>query len=503
MMRTQWIAAALLGACVVLIPQAHYGLADHNDGNVPPGSFVNYYVVQDGHLQICNNSASIVTTTKFADALAIWNDGIGGTIVTDAGACSTWGIRIIDVDDEICPHLPGQDPIACAPIPNSDAPQQLEIWMEGDIDPDHVISALAHEIGHTLGFCHVPACNSTAYTATSIMSPRVCCPTFTQLQQLDKDNYHRAYHVDAPAGVSATTSSGGNVTLSWDGSNLHNESGFYFIRQDGCGGPWSDPIGAVGKNETSVPLPNQPGGLHNYQVVSATAAPGEIGEASSTYSINVQGVLSPPSSLSSSFLSGSYSRTGWAPVGGAAYYKVRTDFSASGSFCSFSAPIYATELDSPLPQLDAVQWYNRVVACTANDLCSRLSGTFTQTQYVDAGGWNYAFTVYRSGGDIALQFVNLMSNQYGFFSLGLHVTNGTSLPPSPALTIDGKYPTDCIPYNGVSPIFLYDPNQFSSAIIGTFGHTAALMSSAYAPITCSSDHSGDGTSYFRWASVPS
>jgi hypothetical protein len=310
-----------------------------------------------------------------------------------------------------------------------------------------------------------------------------CIPDITALGPLDIANYHAGYHVDAPTGVSATTSSGGNVTLTWDGSDLHNEGAFYFKRQDACGGPWSPPISYVGKNESIAFLTNQPGGLQNYQVIGTSLA--DSAAFSSVLTVNVPGTLTPPSTFTSSFSSRNRNVIAWSAVS-SAYYKVVTDFAASGAFAPSCQTVDTNKIDADVSALvPNFAYYFRVQACDNSGACSAVSSNFVQTQRVTDLGWNYNFTFFRSGTDIIFQYVNLLL--YGQ-SLALHARDGVT--STPVFYIPGALdPTPCIANGAISSPLRYYGSQFTQGAFGTVGHAVAAPNGAL-PVQCADGEPG-------------
>ena len=147
--RAVGLVAVLFVAAVLLPNTPTLVRANHGDGNMPAA--VSYWVVQD-QLRVCDQS-TIVTTTRLDGANAIWNSGVGTTILVNS--CTNWGVKVIDKPEGAC----GVPALACAPLPNADSPQQLEVWMEPDSQgsDDFVKAVLAQSLATTWGSHMSPA----------------------------------------------------------------------------------------------------------------------------------------------------------------------------------------------------------------------------------------------------------------------------------------------------------------------------------------------------------
>jgi len=182
----------------------------------------------------------------------------------------------------------------------------------------------------------------------------------------------------------------------------------------------------------------------------------------------------------------------WAAVpGNVQHYHVRTDFGAPGSFPFCSAEVSGTQYTTQVPTEHLLQFYNKVMACTAppNDLCSPMSVDFTMAEAVDNSSWDYAFTYYRLIGDIRFQFLNVNP---GGLRLQLHIRSG-SAPTSPEVAI-----TPCIPGNSISAVQTYLASSFAvvggSDVLGTQGHDV-LSTTA-----CDISHNDNST--IGWGVIP-
>ena len=187
--------------------------ADHADGNIRTcGSVpcsVNYWLVEEGALRVCDSS-NIVTCARLDSSIAIWNTGIGARILVND--LMNGGVNIIEVAEGTCPP----PALACAQVPNSESTLQLEVRMEPDSQgsDDRVVSILASELGHNLGFDHSPC--------PSIMMPALCPTLSLALTTGDKDNYHNAYHADAVASFRGNLAGLHIIRFAWDGRDYHN-----------------------------------------------------------------------------------------------------------------------------------------------------------------------------------------------------------------------------------------------------------------------------------------
>src|SRR3990172_9142761 len=139
--------------------------ADHSDGNMP--GQVNYWLVQDGQLRVCDHS-SLITTGQFNGGLAYWNSGIGATIAVSS--CIDFGVELVDVPNGVvCGWRDAQHTIpvgACADYPELDPITGLArvrgmyiapYLPNESIAPDDTFFpfVIAHELGHNLGFNHL------------------------------------------------------------------------------------------------------------------------------------------------------------------------------------------------------------------------------------------------------------------------------------------------------------------------------------------------------------
>ena len=215
--------------------------ADHSDGNMP--GEVNYWLVDEGELRVCDNS-SLITTSQFNNGLAYWNDGLGWTMLVNS--CTNFGVELIDVPNGACGCRENGNPVgACAEFPDVDSPQVLELRVAPYLPNESSASdnvffpfVIAHELGHNLGFNHV--FNPPNCTHSIMQAPR-CDPGFpTSLRQVDKDNYHYGYHADAVASFAGTSGGQGPhaVRFTWDGSDIHNEREYLINWRNNCTGQW-------------------------------------------------------------------------------------------------------------------------------------------------------------------------------------------------------------------------------------------------------------------------
>jgi hypothetical protein len=274
----------------------------------------------------------------------------------------------------------------------------------------HTNRDITHELGHALGHADYDGESyGCPFGQPTLMDGDEIC-YYTTPQQLDEDNYHNAYHVNAPTNPTWQFVGGGlhhQIKIIWNEDDLHNESGFLIVRQDPCQygtWVWADGVNSVAaKNATSHVLMNQPGGEQFYQVMALTNADPEhptlAGDPSSVINASLSSSLAQPGNLKSKFTTTSNNRISWTAVTGADHYKVRSDIFPNGTFMNCSASLTATQYDTAVPpataQFNRVPFYYKVMACNAADLCSMMSGTYVVTERVNDGTWKYAFTYFR------------------------------------------------------------------------------------------------------------
>ncbi len=424
---------------------------------------VNYRLVT-GQLAVCNAS-SIVTTPRLNSALAIWNNGVSATKLVNS--CTNWGVQIVDVTELTTPCT--QPAYACAQVPNAEAPLQLHVYMEPDSQgsDNWTISILGSELGHNLGFNpHLPC--------PSIMSAAPCDPLVLALSQVDKDNYHKGYHVDAVSSFAGTGSSG-TVNFTWNSSNIHNESAFLINWRNDCTGQWQI-AAAPAQNASSFSLPGQQGGPQQYQILGLTSADTQhaTGDVSPVITVNVSATLAAPASMTSTFPSTTATRFTWSSALQAHHYKLKFDVVPSGMYVpSCIDNITPLQYNWTVPTQHQVPWYTKVMACTSASLCSAPSTTHTLTERFNSGAWNYVFTTYRSGTDnIFLKFINFNPN---LMALKLHIRNGDTAG-SPLVTDSA-----CISNGAISSVGpMSAAFSFSTGKIATQGH-GILNAGACAP----------------------
>jgi hypothetical protein len=335
-------------------------------------------------------------------------------------------------------------------------------WPDGSA---HTTRDITHELGHALGHADYHGCAS----GNTLMDTDETCPLEPSPTALDEANYHDAYHVDAVSSFSASPDGEHRVRLTWNASNLHNESQFLLTWRNQCTGQWQV-LETSPKNTSSKIVDGQQGGRQDYQIVPLTFADPEedfVGDVSPPNSATIESLLPAPVGLASSFTSTTAGLMTWASAGGPHHYHVRTDtVSPSGDFAACWVETYGTQFTTQVPTQHLARVYNKVMACTAppDDLCSPMSEDHTMSGAVDNSSWDYAFTFYRVIGDVRFQFIN--SNPGGT-RLQLHIRRGSS-PTSPEVAI-----TPCIPWNTKSDVLTYAASSFEvpgDDILGTQGH---------------------------------
>jgi hypothetical protein len=363
----------------------------------------------------------------------------------------------------------------------------------------HSTSIMVHELGHAAGLSDLynhgeapPCINAHTHNPdTTIMD----CTVGATPGQHDIDNLDLLYK-RAPAQVNdfrvtgSTLSTGhdplASVMFAWTDRSFNEQYQFIAIDNDEDGVGEGLPIVAVRDGEGATWSGLQAATRYCFFIQPRNAygvlAPRSTHACVTTASPG----LWPPRVLTSSFSSTTTNRIGWSKVPGASHYHLCTDFSPSGSFASCSGPLPGAWFDAPLPSQDRVQWYSKVKACDIWDRCSPPSSTFTLTERVDVGIWDYVFTLSRNVDVVELQFVNFMPN---LNALLLHIRNGNS-PSSPAVA-----DTACILVNSISPLAKYPAASFGSGEVGTQGHS--VLSAAQ----CGSGHAGDSP-YIGWGSRP-
>lgn len=139
--------------------------ANHADGNMPWS--VNYQIVEN-QLRVCDQSAG-ATAQQIDQAVAIWNSGLERTIASQS--CDNAGVNVYDVAEGDCSEPGKPNALACGAFPTQEEPQVLSLRLEPDAyDYDGLVSILAHELGHNLGFGHASPCPNT------LMNPDLCDP---------------------------------------------------------------------------------------------------------------------------------------------------------------------------------------------------------------------------------------------------------------------------------------------------------------------------------------
>jgi hypothetical protein len=396
-----FLTAALLAGHVSYQPV----YADHSDGNMPLS--VNYWVVES-QLRVCDHS-SLITTTQLNNGLAYWNSGLGKTILVNS--CTNYGVDLVDVPNGGCGYRDdGVTPVgACAQYPDADSTQIRTLKVAPYLPNESVSPAdtsfpfvIAHELGHNLGFNHTDNSNC----AYSIMNDPRCDPPFGTLPQADKDNYHNGYHVDAPeAGASTNPQNYHQVTISIDGADIHNESGYLIVRLNPCSGQW-DLVDTAPKNASSKLLTAQQGGQQTYQVMGLTNADPShaTGKADTVLVANIPSPLGVPSSTASTFISPTVNRITWGPPAGTgpapAFYKVQTDVVPTGTYAPSCVQTSSLQHDTAMPfpsNAQNIPYYRRVKACDSSGLCGALA-PYSVIEHFNQDGYNYAFTYHRFSG---------------------------------------------------------------------------------------------------------
>lgn len=207
---------------------------------------VNYNVVQD-QLRVCNQSTR-ASDNDVDQALGMfWNSGAGKEIAVQS--CSSPGVRILDETDNSPECDPGD--LACSTVPSQDSPQLMGIWLTQNAPQSgtpEMHNVIAHELGHTLGFCHTneaPApelgwrCPGQLYVycPDSLMASGLCHPPLSQLPQGDIDRYFYAYSPDAVISLSGYSTYSPpyvlSVSLSWNPAPVHSENQFEIYNRTG------------------------------------------------------------------------------------------------------------------------------------------------------------------------------------------------------------------------------------------------------------------------------
>jgi len=261
------VSGVALAAAVLLFGTAPVE-GDHFDGNMP--NSVNYWIVEPDQIRVCD-LGTLATTAQIDAALNIWNTGIGRSPAIAVQSCANPGVEISDEVEGTCPDSPLGEALACAIPPTVDSPVALYIHLEPDAydyGESGLISVIAHEFGHNLGFDHVAG----ADCRDTIMAPELCTgDPLLNLTAIDQTNYHNGYHVDAVASPSGSSPSAGAVSLSWNPANLHNEMDFSIWRLDNPSPGWNF-VTSVGKNAAGASFGGEPSGLQTYGIYPRTSA---------------------------------------------------------------------------------------------------------------------------------------------------------------------------------------------------------------------------------------
>ncbi|MCJ7509406.1 MAG: RICIN domain-containing protein [Dehalococcoidia bacterium] len=285
------VVGLILAAIVVwaLLPSA--SRADHwSQGNII--SNVSYWLVEGDVLRVCNESTR-ASSADIDRALAIWNDGVRSLAGRDimVASCSDPAVKI---KDGTCSHPRAG---GCAEEPTTDSPQVRTMWLTplaaDPNNPDQLVTVIAHELGHNLGFCHadkkIPKtkCPPDLNIACpdSLMTSQLC--VVSSLPQGDRDRYYHAYTPDPVDSLEGTPFQWVDVHLGWDAGPVHSEAFFSIWRWLGVHLP-NGP-----KNASGVEVYSQPTGWQTYVVSPYTNALAyHYGEVRSTQPVEV-GVAAP------------------------------------------------------------------------------------------------------------------------------------------------------------------------------------------------------------------
>jgi hypothetical protein len=242
--------------------------ADHSDGHLwdwspDPGS---QYALQQGMVAgtaVTACSSELPLSSQVA--VSRWNAALGFTAFSSTANCATAAVVFTSTNfGAICP---GQHactfPSGITQDPSYSITNPTTVYFNPSVqsdNSDHTNRDLTHELGHVLGFGDYYDCSAGA---TLMDSTEVCW--YTTPQALDITNYGSAYFADAVASLAGSSPTGGNATLTWNPSDVHNED-LYGVTRDGT------LIGTAAKNAGAWISNAEPPGTHTYAVISHTSA---------------------------------------------------------------------------------------------------------------------------------------------------------------------------------------------------------------------------------------